>query len=581
MTLPRRITALLLGAMLMLGSAAAKSVTTADSWHQQLLEGVEPAALAAEIPAPSLTDMQALNALRLRLKAADKAAVAREFFAALAERGPTEAVLLNLSLAYVDQLPGKNLLRQGHLSTRSQRTVERIIERDPDYWVAWYIRGINNLYWPDWFRKAPLAREYLAEAVAIHQRQTPVEQSVNDMYALGYLALGDAHALLDEPAKARQSWQQGRRAYPYVAALRERLALADEEQHVAVRALRDANKPIDTDLAFLWSPLAAPFEIVLTGGVLFGPGPLDDQPLRPGGLVNLQLAGALTGFIPAFNNGIEEPNLPGEILQGKVVDGLLADGTEANEYVDVGFVSLMDGRFNLFLAAVQDGPHQGRINFFLDAGWHWTILDDIGIDPGFPVGVVKFREFVFSTSPRVLPYSRQTEMGAPAGVDQAGSIQSGEVIPGALGDADFNGLLDGTFNALGRFPFDSIILPGAPFAQTRVFTTDIPITKAQAALLTLANALSHLRLAIELQQERPELARSLRETFSDRINNARRHAEGASLADSVRRTLAELDADADEAALCAGWQLLQETAPVHGLKRRDFDGSGGVRICSQ
>ena len=250
------------------------------------------------------------------------------------------------------------------------------------------------------------------------------------------------------------------------------------------------------------------------------------------------------------------------------MDGLLSDGAEANENIDVGFVSLMNGKFNLFLAAVQDGPNKGKINFFLDDGWHWTIRDDIGIDPGFPVGVVKFQEFVFSTSPRILPYSRQTEAKAPAGVDRAGSVVSGGVIPGALGDANFDGRLDGTLNAIGRFPFDSVMLPGAPFAQTRHFDTDIPVTAEQAALLTVANALSHLRFAIDLQRERPELAQEMRRVYAARMAEARRHMERAALPEPVRRVFGQLAENAGEAELCEAWKMMSDEAPAQDLRRR-------------
>jgi hypothetical protein len=583
MNMPLRIASILLAVGLALAGAFAQAAPkAAESWQDRLAGGADPKATAAKLTAQAAADIQALNALRLRLKADGKQALAQSFLMALAERKSTEAALLNLSLAYVDQMMGKNLLQQGNLSSRSQEAAERLIKRDDGHWVAWYVRGINNLYWPDWFRKAPLAQECLAKAVAIHERLSPAEQDESDHYALAYLALGDAHALLDQPAEAKAAWAKGRRAYPYVAVLRERLAIPDGELHAAVRAVRDADKPIDTDLAFLWRPLAPAFSIKLTDASrLYGPGPLDDQPLNPGGLVNLYLGGALSGYIPAFNNRGAEPNLPGEVLQGKVIDGLLSDGTEANENVDVGFVSLMKGKFNLFLSAVQDGPNKGKINFFLDEGWHWTIRDDIGIDPGFALGVVKFQEFTFSTSPRVVPWSRQTQAHAPAGVDRAGSLPSGGVVPGALGDANFDGKLDGTLNAIGQFPFDSIILPGAPFAQTRVFETDIPVAPAQAALLTLANALSHLRLALDLQGQQPQIAQSLRQIWAERIEAARRHAAHAPLADAARQMLDRLKADAGEAELCAAWKILQEAAPAHDLRQRDFNASGIKMACSK
>jgi len=572
--LARIVSALLLGAL----APAAANAKAPDS-YDLLAKGSEPKAVAAKLPSESVSDLKALNTLRLRLKAEGKEAVAQAFFAALAARKPTDEVLLNLSLSHVDQMMGKNLLQQGNLSSRSQDAVEPIIKRNPKHWVAWYIRGLNNLYWPDWFRKAATAQEYLAKAVALHEQLGPVEQDEDDKYALGYLALGDAYALLDQPAQAKQTWQKGMGFYPYVAVLRERLAIADAELHAKVRALRDADKPVDTDLSFMWRHLSPTFTVTLTGGTLFGPGPLPDQPLNPGRLANMVLGSAINGHIPAFNNRGEEPNLPGEILQGKAVDGLLSDGTEANENIDVGFVSLMNGKFRLFLSAVQDGPNKGEINFFLDDGWHWTILDDIAIDPGFPVGVIKFQDFTFSTSPRVLPVSRQTEAKSPAGVDQSGSIPSGGVVPGALGDANFDGRLDGTLNAIGRFPYDSVLLPGTPFAQTRVFDTDIPVTSAQAALLTLANALSHLRLAIDLKARHPEVAEAMRETFNERMAAARRHAEKAQLPDAARQTMDRLQANAGEAELCAAWKLLNEAAPAQGLRKRGFNASGIKIAC--
>jgi hypothetical protein len=554
--------------------AAESAAKASEAWLDRLSKGADPKTVAAKLPAQAITDLQALNALRLRLKSEGKEAVAQSFFAALVARKPTDEALLNLSLAYVDQMMGKNLLQQGNLSSRSQDAVIEIIKRNPKHWAAWYIRGLNNLYWPDWFRKAGPAQEYLAQAVALHEQLPPQEQDENDGYALGYLALGDAYALLDQPAEARKAWQKGVHYYPYMAALRERLAIPEGELHAKVRALRDADQPIDTDLAFLWKPLSAPFQVNLTSGTLFGPGPLVDQPLKPGKLAKLQLGSALNGYIPAFNNRGAEPNLPGEVLQGKTVDGLLSDGAEANENVDVGFVALMNGQFKLFLSAVQDGPSKGVIHFFLDDGWHWTIYDDIAIDPGFPVGVIKIQNFTWSTSPRLLPYSRQTEAKAPAGVDQSGSIKSGEAVPGRLGDDNFDGKLDGLFNAIGQFPYDSVILPGSPFSQIRVFETDIPVTSAQATWLTLANALSHLRLSLDLKEKHPDIAASLRKTFAERVDFARRHAEKASLSDAAKQGINSLKPEAGEAELCAAWKLLQQAAPASDLRRRDFNASG-------
>lgn len=286
--------------------------------------------------------------------------------------------------------------------------------------------------------------------------------------------------------------------------------------------------------------------IRLVAGHLYGPGPLEDQGLPPGELRNLVLEDGgplLEGAIALANNGGDEPNVPGERLQGGTIDGRLCDGTPINENVDVGYVELMNGNLKLLLAAVGGGPHQGVVHFYLDDDRNWIILDDIGIDPGFEIGVIKIQDFTWSTGPRLLPFSKQTTAGYPGGMDRAGSKASGEYIPGVLGDDDFDGRLDGVFNAIGSFPLDSAFLPGAPFAQTRRFETDIPVDASTAAALTLVNARNYLALAEELAAQEPgahgvdELARIGRE----RLELVERHLRAAS--DDAAPRVADLAAD--------------------------------------
>lgn len=263
--------------------------------------------------------------------------------------------------------------------------------------------------------------------------------------------------------------------------------------------------------------------LTIVTGHLYGPGPLADQETPAGALRGLELQtgarGGLRGVIPLLNNGAAEPNLPGEALQGGTVDGRLCDGTRINENIDVGFVELMNGRFKLLLAAIDGGPAQGAARFFLDEHGNWTIGDDIAIDPGFAWGLVKLENFRWSTGPRRLPRSTQTAEGHPGGVDQAGSRVSGDFIPGRLGDDDLDGRLDGLMNAVGSFPLSSVILPGAPFAQTRTFVSDIELSPADAAALTLANAASYVRLAVEGVTPADEL----RQAATRRLELTERH----------------------------------------------------------
>ncbi|HEY6911935.1 MAG TPA: hypothetical protein VI356_21335 [Myxococcales bacterium] len=291
------------------------------------------------------------------------------------------------------------------------------------------------------------------------------------------------------------------------------------------------------------SAVSGKHDIHLVRGHLYGPGPLPDQEFKPGSLNSLRLVSFLKGEIPLLNNGGAGPNLEAESFHGHKPDGRLCDGTPINENVDVGNVTLM-GQLQLLLGAVGAGPNGGRVNFYLDDRINWTILDDIAIDPGFVNGLIKIENFTWSTSPRRLPLSLQSQRGYPGAVDRAGSKTSGSVLMGRLGDDDLDGNLDGVFNAIGNFPLTSAFLPGAPFAQTRDFKTDISILPLQAALLTFAGARNELNVAADPAEPRIPQAEvdELRRDAASRVHLARIHLERA-------RDDATLDAVGGRAAL--------------------------------
>jgi hypothetical protein len=166
----------------------------------------------------------------------------------------------------------------------------------------------------------------------------------------------------------------------------------------------------------------------------------------------------------------------------------------------MGHAVIMNGQFNLLLCAAFGGPSRGASNFFLDENANWTIKDDIAIDPGFGEGIIKINDFIFTTGPRVIPPSMQTESGYPGGVNVVGSIRSGDVVLGRVGDDDSNGLIDGVFMAVGRFPLGSVLLPGAPFVQRFEFVSDIPIAPIGAAFLSVANARNALQQFLTLSK---------------------------------------------------------------------------------
>lgn len=188
--------------------------------------------------------------IELRRKCREQHAVERciKFFDELAQQHPNaRATRYNASLAYVDNLPGLSLLAQARLSTNSMAHASAVLERAPNDWLALYIRGLNNLYWPLWYRR-------MDRAIADLKRCTELSEALptdhrRPYMALAYLALGDAYARLERPSEARAVWSRGSERHSSEQ-LRSRLALAPEQAAPAVEAIRSRDVPIDTDVSF-------------------------------------------------------------------------------------------------------------------------------------------------------------------------------------------------------------------------------------------------------------------------------------------------------------------------------------------
>jgi hypothetical protein len=188
--------------------------------------------------------------IELRRKCREQNAVERciEFFDTLAREHPgVRATRYNASLAYVDNLPGLSLLSQARLSTNSMAHASAVLESAPDDWLALYIRGLNNLYWPLWYRRSDRAIADLKRCTELSEA-LPAERRRPYM-ALAYLALGDAYARLERPNEARAVWNRGNEQVSSEQ-LRSRLALAPEKIAEAVEAIRSRDVPIDTDVSF-------------------------------------------------------------------------------------------------------------------------------------------------------------------------------------------------------------------------------------------------------------------------------------------------------------------------------------------
>jgi hypothetical protein len=235
----------------------AKRVLAATWWAWALAAPLAAADSVAAVDAAlsafeqSPADIKGGNELRRLCR--ERAQVGRciQALDGLAARLPNvPAVRYHAALAYVDDLAGRSLLKQGILSTHSIDHMTAVLSERPDDWLALYIRGLNNLYWPTWFRRARRAVADLERCVELSEA-LPAGQGPA-YHVLAYVALGDAQVRAGNQAAGREAWARGARRFPGSTPLRSRLALADDQVAAFVNAQRDLDKPIDTDLAFLW-----------------------------------------------------------------------------------------------------------------------------------------------------------------------------------------------------------------------------------------------------------------------------------------------------------------------------------------
>jgi tetratricopeptide (TPR) repeat protein len=170
-----------------------------------------------------------------------------DFLDQLVEKHPDiDALLFNAALAYVDELPNHTLLVQGRLSLHSIEHVSAILTREPDNWIALYIRGLNNLYWPIWYRRSGRAIDDLTHCTQLSRNLPPAKRQ--PYMALSYVALGDTYVRLDRIDEALAVWKEGLGLFPSKE-LRDRIDTARPQLKDKIEGLRSRDVPIDTGLA--------------------------------------------------------------------------------------------------------------------------------------------------------------------------------------------------------------------------------------------------------------------------------------------------------------------------------------------
>ena len=193
-------------------------------------------------------DWVAGNELRRWCREQKKVDVCVDLFEKVVASHPTaRGVRYNAALAYIDKLPGHSLLVQAKLSMNSIDHATAVIENSPDDWLALYIRGLNNLYWPKWYRRAGRTAMDMQRLVDSAEKLPP--DGRRSWMALAYIGLGDAYALLDQPKEALATWRRGAALFKS-AELDLRLTLTSAQVERSIEEIRSRENPVDTDLKF-------------------------------------------------------------------------------------------------------------------------------------------------------------------------------------------------------------------------------------------------------------------------------------------------------------------------------------------
>ena len=95
---------------------------------------------------------------------------------------------------------------------RGFNTLDEAVERFPDAFVGYLVRGITATNVPDMFNKREVAVKDLRAVITMREKNPP---AVPDTVMPGvYLNLGHAYKKAGKTADARAVWEQGRRAHP-------------------------------------------------------------------------------------------------------------------------------------------------------------------------------------------------------------------------------------------------------------------------------------------------------------------------------------------------------------------------------
>jgi tetratricopeptide (TPR) repeat protein len=134
------------------------------------------------------------------------------FEKAIAAEPNNPAALAGLGSAQVRKAARVGRMEAAGWVKRGFDTLDEAVERFPDAFVVYVVRGVTATRVPTLFRKTDVAVQDLTRVVAMKEAQP---QTVPDaVMPAVYLNLGLAYKKAGQPAAARAAWEKAKRLYP-------------------------------------------------------------------------------------------------------------------------------------------------------------------------------------------------------------------------------------------------------------------------------------------------------------------------------------------------------------------------------
>ena len=200
-------------------------------------------------------DLQIMSRYRALCAEYDRHDRAIDFLEALATDSPdNRELVVNYGSSYIDKIPTCGgvaaIVSKGTLALKSLGVLNKVVDANPDWWLASYTRAMNHLHWPAALGHSPDAVDDFRKCLAL-QGADEASSRIKPYYVRTHIGLGDAYAKDKEFADARQAWRTGLERFPNNADLLERLAFEDEDQlREFILEVRGLELPVDTDLSF-------------------------------------------------------------------------------------------------------------------------------------------------------------------------------------------------------------------------------------------------------------------------------------------------------------------------------------------